>query len=1181
MANSLGELVVRLGLDANEFVSGLTKSEHQAKRFAQSFSNQVAIGVVKAQLAIEAFAQAVNLAANAIPDLIEQAGSFQDLAEKTGASAEGLASFAVAAKIGGTSMDAVAGASVKLTKSLVGVDDESKAAGAALKALGLNVEAFKSLDPSDQIEAVAKALSTFEDGAGKTAVAVALFGKAGADMLPFLKELGEGVGRVNILTAEQIKRADEFADAMAKSRAEMNVYAQALATEFAPALIAVQNAIRDVIKEMLGLDKAGQDLKASGAILDFAEAAAVALATVVEGAIGAAKAVRAISGSFEAVAADVKLAARNMNPLEFAKNLATGEYAKQLEERNRVVQEANQRYVDLWNYDGTKMSKAVRESFARQRVELDPKNAVGRNSFDDGAMGAILNPKKKLAFEGAVTGAGASKEAQLLKKQLDGDLRAIRDFAEDQRSAYQFANQYLRGVYDDGLLSLQDYFAERRRISEAGVQAELEAVDAQIARLQKSKPKDATEAADRENKIQDLVRQRGQVTQRAGQVAVLSAQEEERAVRQLASTYYDFLATVRQQQGDAVGAASLRIAKQQRDAQEMLTKVGFSPEEAERQAQAYGQVLTRQAALNETAAEYGRIVERTRLQEQDAATAAQLSGASELETMQRIGAVRQGALGDMEAMVRKAQELAKELGTPEAKLFAERLAVGFRQAAAEADPVLQKVRDVAREMAGAISNGFEDAILSGKKFGDVLKQIGKDIERIVFRQLVTKPLEDWLTKTLSGGGSGGGGFLGAIFGAKQAGAAGGSSATPTSFGVVDTAPGGTRFRFPAVEAANDGKPTPVDASGFTQGPGALQANGIDPTIAAFQRLIAAIDTAAVKLGQVGGAGAAPGVGPGASIPPAVFGTVDTAPGGTRVRFPALENDDEGNPMPLIVEEQARAFASATAATGSYTDATLSALNACTSFGQAAMRGGDALSLLPSIIQMIQAAAQASSASSAAGGGGGGLGSIFGGMGGRGAGAAGGTPPNPWAASGSGGFFGGTGWTSSVSGSSMAMSPMFATGGYTGDLDPKRVAGLVHGKEFVFSAEATAAIGKQALEEIHTAARRGKPEHALEAVLGDPHVVRGGRATGGSVLPGGLYPVNEYGMEMLDWRGKQYLMTGGERANVKPLSDAGRGGDTYIVHVNATPGMSSQQAMNQGRDIRRGMQVQAGRRGRDS
>jgi uncharacterized spore protein YtfJ len=427
MANSLGQLVVRLGLDANEFTSGLTKSEHQAKRFADNLSNKVAVGVVKAEVAMRAFDKAVQLAFRAIPQLIDQAAGFQDLAEKTGASAEALASLSVAAQVGGSDMNTVAAAAVKLTAGLVGVDDESKKAGAALAAIGLEVKAFKQLDPVSQMEAVAKALSNFEDGAEKTAVAVALFGKAGADMLPFLKELGEGVGRQNILTAEQIRLADEYADKQARAKAELNAYAQALATQAVPALLAVQNAVVDVIKELLGLARTSDELANSRAILDFAENAALAIATVGEAAIGTAKLVRAIAGSFQAVAADLQL----IDPVLRAKNILTGDYFKKLEERNKTVKEANDRYVDLWNYDGTRMSQAIRDNFAAQRNALDPEVRKESARLERARMNALggAGGRPRIKFDGADGKAGKDAAAKMseadrylenLNRQLQG-----------------------------------------------------------------------------------------------------------------------------------------------------------------------------------------------------------------------------------------------------------------------------------------------------------------------------------------------------------------------------------------------------------------------------------------------------------------------------------------------------------------------------------------------------------------------------------------------------------------------------------------------------------------------------------------------------------------------------------------------------------------------------------------
>jgi TP901 family phage tail tape measure protein len=53
------------------------------------------------------------------------------------------------------------------------------------------------------------------------------------------------------------------------------------------------------------------------------------------------------------------------------------------------------------------------------------------------------------------------------------------------------------------------------------------------------------------------------------------------------------------------------------------------------------------------------------------------------------------------------------------------------------------------------------------------------------------------------------------------------------------------------------------------------------------------------------------------------------------------------------------------------------------------------------------------------------------------------------------------------------SGQYFDGGYTGDMDPRKAAGIVHGKEFVFSAAATRNIGVDNLAFQHNAAKSGK------------------------------------------------------------------------------------------------------------
>lgn len=281
-SRSLGTLTLDLVAKIGGYTEGLGKAEREAEKRAKAieraFSNAgTAIGVGLSAAITGAVAGLV-----AFDKLIKSAADFQDIAEKIGGSAEGIASFGTAAGTAGVDIETIAAASVKLTSALVGVDDESKAAGAAIKALGLDLKDFKSLSPEDQIEAVAKALSGFEDGANKTAVAVALFGKSGAQLLPFLKALEEQGGRQVILTEQQIQLADQYADAQAKAAAELRQYAQLAATQALPALTSLTKVLNDVALELIGVDKQTGVLAANNGIKVFAENAISAVAFVID-----------------------------------------------------------------------------------------------------------------------------------------------------------------------------------------------------------------------------------------------------------------------------------------------------------------------------------------------------------------------------------------------------------------------------------------------------------------------------------------------------------------------------------------------------------------------------------------------------------------------------------------------------------------------------------------------------------------------------------------------------------------------------------------------------------------------------------------------------------------------------------------------------------------------------------
>lgn len=482
--------------------AALRVAENQAK-VAQS-----AQAVRTAFVAFGAIAATSLLAAAVAFDrLVQNAGDFQDMAEKVGDTAENFASLAVAARVGGVGMDTLVQASVRLTKGLTGVDDESKAAGAAVKALGLNLAVFKDQSPTDQIEAVAQALDKFADGSEKTAVAVALFGKSGAELLPFLKELAGSTGRVNILTSEQIRLADEYSDSQKRLGAEIGLHAQAIATEMLPAITEFTRALRDIAKDAEFAAAATAALKAAfnGVVILFQTVAVVGsdVAFVFQ-AVG-----RQIGASIAALERLQRLDIRGFAAISGA-----------------VTEDAERARKVLDKFQASVMS--IGKSVVDQSLAAQNSRELNRS----GVATAAARPR--LNFSGAVPKEKKEKSpndtaAQEAKAQLAFDLEQIRKASEATISAFSNQEKMLQALRSAGLADETKYFADKKALIQANAAEQESAFNKEIARLQLEQftgKNAAKERLDNDRKIADVQAKIAKVrADTSAEIAVLNIQE--------------------------------------------------------------------------------------------------------------------------------------------------------------------------------------------------------------------------------------------------------------------------------------------------------------------------------------------------------------------------------------------------------------------------------------------------------------------------------------------------------------------------------------------------------------------------------------------------------------------------------------------------------------------------------
>ncbi|MBI4997279.1 MAG: phage tail tape measure protein [Rhodocyclales bacterium] len=167
---------------------------------------------------------------------IDTAARLDDLSESTGASVEVLSKLGHVAGVSGVSLETVEGGLIRLSRALHESNDESKGAARALSAIGIQAEMLRNLDTGQAMTEVAKALAEYRDSAGKTAVALDIFGKSGAQLLPYLKDLAEA-GELNAtVTAAQAAEAERLQKHVGLLSTSWNEMARSLTLSVVPAL---------------------------------------------------------------------------------------------------------------------------------------------------------------------------------------------------------------------------------------------------------------------------------------------------------------------------------------------------------------------------------------------------------------------------------------------------------------------------------------------------------------------------------------------------------------------------------------------------------------------------------------------------------------------------------------------------------------------------------------------------------------------------------------------------------------------------------------------------------------------------------------------------------------------------------------------------------------------------------
>lgn len=244
---AVGSITVDLLAKTGSFETDLNRaarlSEQRSKEIAKNFSDigtAVGLGVAGAVTALAAVGT----------QAVDQLATLDDLTQKTGASVERLSQIQQTATAFGQDFGEIDSAISRLAKGMATVDSETNKTQKALAALGLSArDAGGALkDPAELLVQVSKALQQYEDGAAKAALVTDLFGKSGANLLPFLNDLSENVDTFTGASKEAAAEAAAFQDRLNRMKAEFQALSQSITADILPSLNKFLDTIRTIQK---------------------------------------------------------------------------------------------------------------------------------------------------------------------------------------------------------------------------------------------------------------------------------------------------------------------------------------------------------------------------------------------------------------------------------------------------------------------------------------------------------------------------------------------------------------------------------------------------------------------------------------------------------------------------------------------------------------------------------------------------------------------------------------------------------------------------------------------------------------------------------------------------------------------------------------------------------------------
>ena len=635
-----------------------------------------------------------------VKSAIDTGDALDEMSQRVGVSVETLSVWKPAAEQSGVSGESFEKGLRKLSTTMLEAATGSEDAARGFSAVGVE---FKNQDgtlrATDQVLLdLAERFKAMPDGAEKTALAVQLFGKSGAELIPFLNQGRDGINELATemqalgvqMSSETAAQAGNFNDALDKLKLATTSIGNQIIASLLPAL-------NDMAGGMVESAKQGGTLRV---ILD---GIVLVLKTL---ALGAATVGKAFVALGEAIGAGVAAA------VEALKGNTEGAKAIIADLKGNLVK----RLDELASFRDSLFDPKPIEVKA-PKIQADPE-----------LLQRLTKPK---AVKPAQDTTGA--QTTLMKAQLDAEFALLKDGLNRQQTA-------LDAALEDRLVSVRDYYTQKTALEQREVDAEIARKQQELARSQQvaatgksenDRLKAKAEVAKAEADLITLNNRRTDIEQ-------ANARKAAQAERELA----DALAQAREELAQITGTATDadRQAAIERSYRDLRARLA-----AESDADGVSlidrliNVKAAQANLAALEAQWRQVTERLRNAQEAIQTQQQAGLLTEAQARQQIVALQQQSATEMERLLPTMQQAAQAIG-PDAVIRVQAWRNELDRTKLTVDEMAPLWNRIGESFGGAL-NGM---ITGAQTWRSALASIFQQVADAFLQQIVIQPFQQWI-----------------------------------------------------------------------------------------------------------------------------------------------------------------------------------------------------------------------------------------------------------------------------------------------------------------------------------------------------------------------------------------------------------------------------------------------------